>query len=117
MSRDKSWRDVAIEVIASGLLEYEAQCAALSERPDPTAARKYVNEKFYPFTMREYTPYKVWLEELKLIATFYQTGLPVLGYQDWRYRVTKQRRSVSASRNAKPSPGQIDLFEVCIQET
>lgn len=101
-----SWRDMAIDVLADCLLEYEVQ-AVLLEQPITFAdARKYCNDR-YPFRERNYTPYKIWLEELKLVITFISLGQPAINYKNWRSRVTS--KGCNARKQTVPSPGQLSL--------
>lgn len=107
MSKPISWRDSAINVIADSLLEYEAQCACLLELPTAIAARKYVNER-YPFSQRRYTPYKIWLEELRLIKVFVESRQSACLYLPWRARVDSKGQRLG-SRKIVVS-GQLTLF-------
>lgn len=108
MAKPISWRDAAIETIASTLLEYEAQCACLSEQMEPAGAKKWVNDR-YPFGMRKYDPYKTWLQELKLLKIFVESGRPAIEYKSWRGRVDSKGRH---TRNKAPQPaeGQMSLI-------
>lgn len=53
---NKSWRDVARPIIAEVLRKTEGN-------PD---ARKRMLYDAYPFGQRQYHPYKVWLDEIKV---------------------------------------------------
>lgn len=48
-----SWRDVADDVLAT---------LFIAGKPAPTPDEVF---EAYPFGMREYTPYRVWLEQIK----------------------------------------------------
>lgn len=110
MKKSVSWRDRAISKIADSLLEYEAQCACLSEETNFKDARKWVNDR-YPFGSRECSPYKIWLEELKLIEKFLKLGEPAKYYPHWRNCVTIRGESGNNRKSkAVVSEGQLSLF-------
>lgn len=104
-----SWRDMAIGRIAACLLEYEMQCACLSEQMTAKEARKYCNDR-YPFTMRQYTPYKIWLEELRLVKTFIDSKRPAITYQTWRGQITS--KGYRSPRKNHSSEGQMNLLNL-----
>lgn len=103
-----SWRDKAIHRIAHCLLEYEAQCACLGEPANPKMARKYINDR-YPFGRREYTPYKIWLSELKLLKTFIESRQPAIHYINWRLQIDSKGYRKGARRVV--TDGQLSLFD------
>lgn len=110
MKKSASWRDHAISKIADSLLEYEMQCACLGEEIDPKEARKWCNDR-YPFGAREYSPYKVWLEELRLIEKFTALGKPFKTYLHWRNCVNSRGESGNHHKNRTVvSEGQLSLF-------
>jgi hypothetical protein len=110
MQKSLSWRDHAISRISNALLEYEAQCACLGEEINPKDARKWVNDR-YPFGIREHSPYKIWLEELKLIEKFLKLGEPAKYYPHWRNHVTSRGESGSTRKSkAVVYEGQLSLF-------
>lgn len=110
MQMQMSWRDHTISNIADSLIEYEAQCACLGQEINPQDARKYCNER-YPFGAREYSPYKIWLEELKLVPKFVALKQPFRTYPDWRNCVNSRGESWNnPKRKAVASEGQLSLF-------
>jgi hypothetical protein len=110
MKKSMSWRDCSISKIANSLLEYEAQCACLGQEINPQDAREYVNAR-YPFGAREYSPYKIWLEELKLVPKFVALKQPFRTYPDWRNCVNSRGESWNnPKRKAVASEGQLSLF-------
>jgi len=98
-----TWRDKAIRSIANALLEYEAQCLLMGESIEGKSAKKWISKERYPFGLREYTPYRIWLQEVAKIPYFISTGWPATSYLGWRNGLSKRRkRSVS--------DGQLSLF-------
>lgn len=88
----KTWRDYAIEHIDTCLREYDRT----------SNLKKYLSEN-YPFGQRKYTPYKIWLEEVKIALTF---EFNTQDYKGWRtrcYRIHKQQL-------AQEQEGQLTLF-------
>ena len=63
-----TWRNAAIHRIANALLEYEAQCLLLGDAIDGKSAKKWISKERYPFGFREYTPYRIWLQEVAKIV-------------------------------------------------
>tara|TARA_R100000808_G_C2151889_1_gene161070 strand:- start:4282 stop:4539 length:258 start_codon:yes stop_codon:yes gene_type:complete len=59
----ETWRDLAKATITEA--KTDARVIKLVEEGKFDEARKFVSLKFYPFTMRNYYPYQVWLDELK----------------------------------------------------
>ena len=59
----ETWRDLAKDVIA--VARTDARVITLVAEGKYDEARKFVSLNFYPFTIREYYPYQVWLDELK----------------------------------------------------
>ena len=104
-----SWRDHTISKIADSLIEYEAQCACLGQEINPQDARKWCNDR-YPFGAREYSPYKIWLEELRLIEKFIALGKPFKTYPHWRNRVNSRGESWNNPKSKTVSEGQLSLF-------
>lgn len=110
MKKSMSWRDCAISKIADSLIEYEMQCACLGQEINPQDARKYCNER-YPFGAREHSPYKIWLEELKLVPKFVAMKQPFRTYPHWRNYVNSRGESWNnPKRKAVASEGQLSLF-------
>lgn len=110
MKKSMSWRDCAISKIADSLIEYEMQCACLGQEINPQDARKYCNER-YPFGAREHSPYKIWLEELKLVPKFVALKQPFRTYPHWRNYVNSRGESWNnPKRKAVASEGQLSLF-------
>lgn len=56
MAKNKTWRDVARPIISDVLKKTEGN-------PD---ARKKLLYDAYPFGARQYHPYKIWLDEIKV---------------------------------------------------
>jgi len=105
-----SWRDHAINRISNALLEYEAQCACLSEQINPKDARKWCNDQ-YPFGARECSPYKIWLEELRLIEKFLSLSKPAKDYPHWRNHVNSRGEPWNNPKSKTVvSEGQLSLF-------
>ena len=98
-----TWRDAAIHAVANALLEYEAQCLLLGEPVEGIAAKKWISALRYPFGMREYTPYRIWLEEIAKIPHFISTGWPAASYPGWRSGLPNRRKY-------SVSDGQLSLF-------
>jgi len=99
-----TWRDKAIDSIASALLEYEAQCLLMGKGMDGKAAKKWVSRERFPFGFRKYTPYKTWLQEVAKIPYFISTGWPAQTYPGWRSGLPKRPRKCPVSQ------GQLSLF-------
>jgi hypothetical protein len=100
-----SWRDRAINAIATALLEYEAQCLLSGETIEGIAAKKWISKERYPFGFREYTPYRIWLVEVAKIPHFISTKWPAKTYPGWRNGLSKRSRRCNAASN-----GQLSLF-------
>jgi hypothetical protein len=109
MKKSVSWRDHAINRISDSLLEYEMQCACLGEQTNSKDARKWCNDR-YPFGARECSPYKIWLEELRLIEKFIALGKPFKTYPHWRNCVNSRGESWNNPKNKTVSEGQLSLF-------
>jgi hypothetical protein len=110
MKKSVSWRDHAINRISNSLLEYEMQCACLGEQTNSKDARKYCNDH-YPFGIREHSPYKIWLEELRLIQKFIALGKPFKTYPHWRNCVNSRGESWNNPKSKTVvSEGQLSLF-------
>ena len=110
MKKSMSWRDCSISKIADSLIEYEMQCACLGEQTNSKDARKWCNDR-YPFGVRECSPYKIWLEELRLIEKFVALGKPFKTYPHWRNCVNSRGESWNnPKRKAVASEGQLSLF-------
>ena len=77
-----SWRDHANSVLAA-LWEQAAE-----ESRAPTKQEIY---DAYPYGMREYTPYKVWLEQVK----WFQAGCPGRTAYQREYIVPKEQTRLS----------------------
>lgn len=99
-----TWREKAICSIASALLEYEAQCLLLEEPIEGKSAKKWISKERYPFGFREYTPYRIWLQEVAKIPHFISTGWPAETYPGWRSGLPR------LPRKCKASEGQLSLF-------
>jgi hypothetical protein len=106
------WQKHAINAIATGLLEYEAQQLCLDKLVNPVAAKKWVSGNKYPFGMRENHPYQVWLSECKLITVFLSLGIAIKHYGWWRESYKKPRKPNSDNEKRKHSynPDQLTLF-------
>jgi len=65
-----TWRDAARPIIAAVIEQHGAE--------DTYELRKAFREA-YPFGEREYHPYKVWLDEIKV-----QTGQKAFGQRRWK---------------------------------
>lgn len=63
MEKTPTWRDRAKSVIAEA--RKDEKVIELLNEGKYDEARKFISLKFYPFTMRKYYPYQVWLDELK----------------------------------------------------
>ena len=50
-----TWREKAAPIIAAGLAKY----------PEDNRERKKALRDAYPFGVREYHPYKIWLDEIR----------------------------------------------------
>jgi hypothetical protein len=64
--------------------------------------------------MRRYTPYHIWLAELKLLERFFQTANPAIAYRCWRHRVDSKgwpRGSGGRNRSIAIAAGQMSLFD------
>jgi hypothetical protein len=103
-----TWRDKAIHSIANALLEYEAQCLLLGEPIEGKAAKKWISKERFPFGFRQYTPYRIWLQEVAKIPYFISTGWPAASYPGWRNGLSKRNGSKAISTSA----GQLSLFDV-----
>lgn len=102
----------AVNAIASGLLEYEAQQLCLGEAVDTDKCKKWVSKNKYPFGIREYHPYKVWCQEIKLAGDFLSTGIAVKHYPMWRQAYKKSRKpsDYNEKRKVTYNPDQLSLF-------
>ena len=100
-----TWRDAAIHRIANALLEYEAQCLLLGDAIDGKSAKKWISKERFPFGFREYTPYRIWLQEVAKIPYFISTGWPAKTYPGWRNGLSKRHRRYNGA-----SDGQLSLF-------
>jgi hypothetical protein len=99
-----TWRDRAIHRIANALLEYKVQCLLLGEAIDGKLAKKWISKERYPFGFREYTPYRIWLQEVAKIPYFISTGWPAVCYPGWRNGLLKRHQKNNVSS------GQLSLF-------
>ena len=91
MPKELSWRDLSIRKIQESLTEYYSAQIAAGQPIEYKPLRKFVNDR-YPFSQRKYSPYQVWLEELKQLEQFVLTGKPAAEYQGWRYGFKIDRR-------------------------
>jgi hypothetical protein len=100
----EGWRDIAIGHIAYWVNHpdepLELDCLA-----------DWVNKKCYPFGPRRFTPYRIWLEEIRLLRVFLTTGKSLDCYQPWRKQFTSKRERRGQVSTTMPSPGQLTLFE------
>jgi hypothetical protein len=106
----ESWRDMAIRHIAY-YLNYRDKPITTTEAE---SIADCINKSHYPFGQRRYTPYKVWLEEVRLLRVFLTTGKSLDYYQPWRAQFTSkgERKGRSNSPSLSPPvPGQLTLFE------
>ena len=106
------WQKPAVKSIADGLLEYEAQQLCLGESVDAAKCKKWVSTNKYPFGSREYHPYKVWLQELKLAGDFLSTGIAIKHYRMWReaYKKPRKLNDYNEKRKVTYNPDQLSLF-------
>jgi hypothetical protein len=84
-----SWRDSANEVLAT---------LFIIGQPAPTKQQLF---DAYPFGMRKYTPYKVWLEQVREWKKAWAKGL---SHPDARRQVAKSR---AERANADASTGRL----------
>jgi hypothetical protein len=108
-----SWRDIAISHIAYSIIHTEYWINSSDKALKDGSLSDEVNKKRYPFGSRRYTPYKVWLEEIRLLRVFLTTGKSLDCYQPWRAQFTSkgERRGRSNSPSSfSPSPGQLTVF-------
>lgn len=107
-----NWQKSAVNAIASGFLEYEAQRLCLGETVDGDKCKKWVSANKYPFGARKNHPYKVWCQELKLAGDFLLTGIAVKRYQMWREAHRKPRKpsDYNQKRKVTYNPDQLSLF-------
>jgi hypothetical protein len=99
-----SWRDIARQVlytVTKGAILYNGSPNNWDTKTKQQVKR--VIDAAYPFGLRKYTPYKVWLEERK--ETFIELGI----------EQRKPGAKVKARREPKlkapqVSPGQLSLF-------
>jgi len=97
-----SWRDRAIEYLRVALVTYE-------QLGRPESFKKFARP-FYPFGERAYTPYRIWLQEVRLAASFAASGQPAALYLSWRSLVSSKGRHRGA-RPGSTAPGQLSLLE------
>jgi hypothetical protein len=93
----KTWRNYAIDYLEKILLEY-------STLPDPKPSLKYFIRDNYPFGQRKYTPYKIWLEEVKIVFKF---KLDPKYYRWWRENLY----GIVSKREQQEIEGQMSLFK------
>lgn len=108
------WQDLAVKAIADGLLEYEARQfpRGIVDSDKCKKCKKWVSTNKYPFGLREYHPYKVWIRELKLAGEFLSTGIAVKHYPMWREAYKKPRKPNDCNKKRKMTydPDQLSLF-------
>lgn len=106
------WQRPSVKAIADGLLEYEARQLCLGEVVDTAKCKKWISKEKYPFGLREYHPYKVWIRELKLAGEFLSTGIAVKHYPMWREAYKKPRKPNDCNKKRKVTynPDQLSLF-------
>ena len=107
----ESWRDIAISHIAYSITHTEYWLNSSDEPLTDGSLADEVNKKRYPFGSRRYTPYKVWLEEIRLLRVFLTTGKSLDCYQPWRAQFTSKGERRASVSSPPPSPGQLTLFE------
>jgi hypothetical protein len=107
--KEFTWRDKAIRSIANALLEYEAQCLLMGEPIEGKSAKKWISKERFPFGFRQYTAYRIWLQEVAKIPSFISTGWPAASYPGWRNGLSKRNRKCKA---LSTSAGQLSLFDV-----
>jgi len=107
--KEFTWRDKAIRSIAEALLEHEATCLLMGEAIEGKAAKKWISKERFPFGFRQYTPYRIWLQEVAKIPHFISTGWPAASYPGWRNGLSKRNRRCRA---ISTSAGQLSLFDV-----
>jgi hypothetical protein len=91
----KTWRKYSIEHLEKILIEY-------ATFPEPKPTLKYFIRDNYPFGQRKYTPYKIWLEEVKIVLKF---KLEPKYYRWWRENLNTFTR-----REQQEIEGQLNLF-------
>jgi hypothetical protein len=69
MNPQPSWRDLAIERIASAVIEY---AELYSGDIDPQKCRKWISANRYPFGVKNHLPYRIWCEESRKILSFFE---------------------------------------------
>ena len=106
------WQKVAVNAIACGLLEYEAQQLCLGESVDINKSKKWISANKYLFGTRENHPYKVWREEVRLAGDFLSTGIAIKHYPMWREAYKKPRKpsDYNEKRKVTYNPDQLSLF-------
>ena len=106
------WQKVAVNAIACGLLEYEAQQLCLGESVDINKSKKWISANKYPFGARENHPYKVWREEVRLAGDFLSTSIAIKHYPMWReaYKKPCKPSDYNKKRKVTYNPDQLSLF-------
>jgi hypothetical protein len=108
MSRQLSWRALAIKRIASALIEYAELHPG---KIDPKTCRLWISANRYPFGQRKYLPYKVWCNECAKISSFLTAHSDSTAYLGWRNSLSRTTRSAKAQAKAAESIGQINMFD------
>jgi hypothetical protein len=108
MNSQPSWRDLAIECIASALNEYAELHPG---KIDPKDCRRWISANRYPFGQRKYLPYKVWCNECAKIISFLMAHSDATAYLGWRNSLSRTARSAKARAKMAESNGQINMFD------
>jgi len=107
-----NWQKKAVNEIADGLLEFEAQQLCLGINFDKAQAKTWISRNKYPFGYRENHPYKVWLSEIKLVGLFLSTDIDFRHYSMWRdnYKKPDKPNNWNKTRKNSYDPNQLSLF-------
>jgi hypothetical protein len=108
MNPQPSWRDLAIERIASAVIEY---AELYSGDIDPQKCRKWISANRYPFGVKNHLPYRIWCEESRKILSFFEAYSDPRAYPGWRNGFSRTAKSAKAMAKAAESIGQINLFD------